>query len=104
MSRVPSSSNSWNRVSDRDTSLLRVLPSSGNTPTCRRNRRHSATRTKTGFGSALYRAALLGRLGKDPAGAKFSAIAARLPAEDRRKLSDEIERLDIERATARRAA
>ena len=63
--------------------------------------REAAAQT-VGFASPLYRAALRGFLGKDPGGTEFCAVAARLPAEDRRRLSDEIERLDTERA--RRAA
>ena len=58
----------------------------------------------TGRGSELHRAATVAALGRDPAGVKFCAIAARLPTEDRRRFSDEIERLDTERANARRAA
>ena len=57
----------------------------------------------TGVGSALHRAATTSAFGRDPAGLKFSAVAARLPANQRRRLSEEIERLDIERGEARRA-
>ena len=57
----------------------------------------------TGRGSPLHRAAIVAAFGRDPGGGKFCAIAARLPAMDRRRLSDEIERLDIERAGAGRA-
>ncbi len=65
--------------------------------------REAAAQT-TGSGSALHRAATVAAFGRDPGALKFSAIAARLPAKDRRRLSDEIERLDIERARERRAA
>ena len=58
----------------------------------------------TGRGSALHRAATVAAFGRDPAGLNFCEIAARLPPEDRRRLSSEIERLDIERGKARRAA
>ncbi len=39
-----------------------------------------------GFASALHRAALEARLGRDPEGARFAALAARLPAQDRRRV------------------
>ncbi len=58
----------------------------------------------TGFASPLYGAALRACLGRDLAGDEFCELAARLPARDRRRLSSEIERLDIERGKARRAA
>ncbi len=58
----------------------------------------------TGRGSALHNAATAAAFGRDPGALKFSAIAARLPATDRRRLSDEIDRLDTERANAGRAA
>ncbi len=58
----------------------------------------------TGRGSELHRAATVAALGRDPAGDEFCELAARLPAKDRRRLSSEIERLDTERANARRAA
>ncbi len=57
----------------------------------------------TGRGSPLHRAATVAALGRDPGALKFSAIAARLPAIQRRRLSDEIERLDNARAGAGRA-
>ncbi len=57
----------------------------------------------TGRGSALHRAATVAAFGRDPGGLKFAALAARLPAKDRRRLSVEIERLDIARAEARSA-
>jgi len=47
--------------------------------------RNAAAQT-TGFASPLYRAALRARLGRDPAGEEFCAIAARLPASDRARL------------------
>lgn len=65
--------------------------------------REAAAQT-TGSGSALHRAAVRSALGRDPAGLKFSAIAARLPAEDRRRLLDRITELDVERAKVGRAA
>ncbi len=65
--------------------------------------RNAAAQT-TGFASPLYKAALRARQGRDPAGEEFCAVAARLPPEDRRRLSDEIERMDTERANAGRAA
>ena len=43
-----------------------------------------------GFASALYRAALQARLGRDPEGMKFAALAARLPARDRERLLGQI--------------
>ncbi len=43
-----------------------------------------------GFASALHSAALQARLGRDPEGARFAALAARLPAKDRRRLLDGI--------------
>ena len=58
----------------------------------------------TGVGSELHRAATASAFGRDPAGLKFSAVAARLPASQRRRLSDESDRLDTERVNARRAA
>ena len=64
--------------------------------------REAAAQT-TGCGSELHRAATGAAFGRDPGALKFSAIAARLPATDRRRLSDEIERLDVERAGAGRA-
>ncbi len=56
-----------------------------------------------GRGSALHRATIVAALGRDAGGLKFCVIAARLPARDRRRLSEEIERLDIARAEARSA-
>ena len=44
-----------------------------------------------GAGTPLHRAALRARLGKDPGGAKFAALAARLPVEDRARLLASIE-------------
>ena len=44
-----------------------------------------------GFASALHRAALEARLGRDPEGTRFAALAARLPAKERRHLLDCIE-------------
>ena len=54
-----------------------------------------------GARTPLYQAALRARLGKDPEGARFAALAARLPAKDRRRLLDRIEELDTARAGAR---
>ncbi len=45
----------------------------------------------SGARTPLYQAALRARLGKDPGGLKFAALAARLPAKDRRRLLDCIE-------------
>ncbi len=39
-----------------------------------------------GARTPLYQAALRARLGKDPGSLKFAALAARLPAKDRRRL------------------
>ena len=39
----------------------------------------------------IYRAAIRARLGRDPGGARFAAIAARLPDRDRRRLLGKIE-------------
>ena len=50
----------------------------------------SSVRLTTGANTPLYRAALRARLGRDPGGLKFAALAARLPAEDRRRLLDRI--------------
>ncbi len=58
----------------------------------------------TGRGSALHNAATAAAFGRDPGALKFAALVARLPSEDRRRLLDEIDRLDTERAKARRAA
>ncbi len=49
-----------------------------------------------GFTSPLHRAALEARLGKDPGGATFAAIAARLSAGDRRRLWSRVETLEAE--------
>ena len=54
-----------------------------------------------GFASALHSAALQARLGRDPEGAKFAALAARLPAQDQSRLW---ERVREQRAGAGRAA
>ena len=62
-----------------------------------------AAAATVGFTSPLYGAALRARLGRDPAGEEFCAIAARLPAKDRRRLSNHITKLDAERAGAGRA-
>ena len=43
-----------------------------------------------GSRTPLYLAALRARLGKDPGGEKFAALAARLPVRDRRRLLDRI--------------
>ena len=58
----------------------------------------------TGVGSALHNAATAAAFGRDPGALKFSAIAARLPSEDRRRLWDCIAELDAERVAHRRAA
>ena len=47
--------------------------------------REAAAQT-TGCGSELHRAATVAALGRDPAGLKFAATAARLPASDRARL------------------
>jgi hypothetical protein len=52
----------------------------------------------------LYNAAVRARLGKDPRGEKFAALAARLPADDRRRLWNHVEQLETARAKALRAA
>ncbi len=65
--------------------------------------REAAAQT-TGCGSELHRAATIAALGRDPGGLKFAAIAARLSFEHRRRLLDEIDRLDTERVNARYAA
>ncbi len=57
-----------------------------------------AAAATTGFTSPLYGAALRARLGRDPGGEEFCELAARLAAPERRRLSDEIERLDSDRA------
>ncbi len=44
-----------------------------------------------GARTPLYQAALRARLGKDPGGERFAALAARLPAKDRQRLLDRIE-------------
>ena len=44
-----------------------------------------------GFASALHRAALEARLGRDPEGEKFAELASRLPSQDRRRLLGSIE-------------
>ncbi len=54
-----------------------------------------------GSGTPLYRAAVRARLGKDPEGERFAALAARLPAQDRRRLLDNIQELESERTNAR---
>ena len=43
-----------------------------------------------GTRTPLYQAAMRARLGRDPEGQKFAALAARLPAQDRRRLLDRI--------------
>ncbi len=43
-----------------------------------------------GSGTPLYRAAIRARLGKDPGGERFAELAARLPAQDRRRLWERI--------------
>ena len=43
-----------------------------------------------GANTALYRAAMRARLGRDPGGEKFAALAARLPVRDRLRLLDKI--------------
>ena len=53
-----------------------------------------------GARTPLYQAALRARLGKDPGGERFAALAARLPAKDRGRLLNRIERPDTERAQA----
>ena len=58
--------------------------------------RNAAAQT-TGFASPLYGAALRARLGRDPAGDEFIAVAARLPATDRHRLFERIAELDVER-------
>ena len=45
-----------------------------------------AAREIAGFASALHSAALEARIGRDPEGVRFAAIAARLPVHDRRRL------------------
>ena len=57
-----------------------------------------------GASSPLYQAALRARLGKDLGGLKFAALAARLPAQDRRRLLDRITELESERTNAGCAA
>jgi hypothetical protein len=47
--------------------------------------REAAAQT-TSSGSELHRAATIAALGRDPAGLKFAAIAARLPAPNRARL------------------
>ena len=64
----------------------------------------SSVRLTTGTNTPLYRAALRARLGKDPGGLKFAALAARLPAEDQRRLIDSITELESERTNAGCAA
>ena len=54
-----------------------------------------------GSRTPLYRAALRARLGKDPAGERFAALAARLPSEDRRRLWNQIKKLETARAGTR---
>ena len=54
-----------------------------------------------GARTPLYQAALRARLGRDPEGARFAALAARLPAKDRRRLLDSFGRLDGDRPEAR---
>jgi hypothetical protein len=56
------------------------------------------------FATPLYRAALQGRLGKDPSGEKFAALAARLPAKDQTRLWDRVEKLEAEHNRAGRSA
>ena len=56
-----------------------------------------------GRGTPIHLAAIRARLGKDPGGERFAALAARLPPVDRRRLLDCITRLDDERAGAGRA-
>ncbi len=58
----------------------------------------------TGFASPLYGAALRARLGRDPAGEEFAALAARLPSKDRRRLWARVRALNTERAGSERAA
>ena len=54
-----------------------------------------------GSGTALYKAALRARLGRDPAGAKFARLLARLPAQDQTRLWDSVKE---HRGEARRAS
>lgn len=60
----------------------------------------TAAAQTTGFASPLYRAALRARQERDVAGEEFCAVAARLPAPDRRRLLDCIAKLDSEHAGA----
>ncbi len=62
----------------------------------------NAAAATTGFASPLYGAALRARLGRDPAGEEFAAIAARLPSKDRRRLWARVRTLNTERAQERR--
>ena len=62
--------------------------------------RNAAAQT-VGFASPLYRAALRARLGRDPAGEEFAALAARLPAHDQDRLWEKVreQRAKAERVT-----
>ena len=60
-----------------------------------------AAAATVGFASPLYRAALRARLGRDLEGAAFAALAARLPSEDRRRLWNQIRKLEAARAGAK---
>ncbi len=52
--------------------------------------REAAAQT-TGRGSELHRAAIAAAFGRDPAGGKYAALAARLPAPDRARVLAMIE-------------
>ncbi len=54
-----------------------------------------------GRGTPIYRAAIRARLGRDPAGANFAALAARLPAQDQNRLWERVreQRAKAERVT-----
>ena len=43
-----------------------------------------------GSGTPIYRAALRARLGKDPGGGRFAALAARLPVQDQDRLWESV--------------
>ncbi len=60
----------------------------------------SSVRLTIGSRTPLYSAALRARLGKDPGGERFAALAARLPARDRERLLDCITELETERTNA----
>ena len=45
-----------------------------------------AVRETVGPATPLYRAAIRGRVGKDPGGVEFAALASRLPGEERARL------------------